>query len=245
MKIAVCVPCHVTHVCYLQDLLRSIDCQTVKPDIVSISISQWSGDTPVLECSVPIELHCTDKTLPAADNRNIAASGVLDRVDVLSFIDADDIMHPRRIELILACMNRDSVDAVYHSYVVWNHMTPIPDVPATGYLQHGQWRIRPSNDPDLTARAEFIVRHGLGLHPFPIHAAHGSVRTHVFRSIQFPLGRRRSDDSEYILQLHESGRKIAILRDRLTYFRMGATTLTCSDASSSQSLQLQTNPSSQ
>lgn len=223
MKLAVCIPCHVSHVKYIPDVLASIDRQTLRPDIVSISISQWTEAPPVFQCSVPVEIHCTPNVLPAADNRNVAANAVLDRVDALSFIDADDVMHPRRIELIVSQLHH--CDAVYHSYRLWSSGSPLPTYPVSGLVRSGIWRVVPSNDPDLTARLVLAVRSGLRYTRFPIHAAHGSVRSHVFRSMQFPLGRRRSDDSEYMLMLYRAGYSIVVLQDPLTYFRMGATTL--------------------
>lgn len=223
MKLAVCVPCHTSHVRYIPELLESIDQQTVLPTIVSISISQWTEEPPVFVCRVPVEVCCSPDVLPAANNRNIAADAVIQRVDALSFIDADDRMHPRRIEYVLQELRQHSV--VYHSYRVWNAGSPIPECNTNGNVCRGVWKEIRTINPDLTARLLFMIRLGIGMVPFPVHAAHVSVRSDVFQKVHFPIGRNRSDDSEYMLTLYRSGYSISVLHDPLTYFRMGATTL--------------------
>jgi hypothetical protein len=52
----------------------------------------------------------------AAQNRNEGVALVPDDFDVISFFDSDDIMHPRRMELIERCYKEHpTVDVVLHS----------------------------------------------------------------------------------------------------------------------------------
>jgi hypothetical protein len=102
LKLAVCIPCGAGHLHYLNYCLKSIETQTRKPDIVTISVSQHT--TQIIDISsytFPIEiLYAKIKLLPGA-NRNRAAEKALEfGATHLSFFDADDIMHPRRLELI-------------------------------------------------------------------------------------------------------------------------------------------------
>ena len=233
MKLAVCVPCYRTHVPYLAELIDSIERQTCKPDIISISISGTTEEAPELHSSIPIRIRVTKDEGSPAENRNWAAEQVLDEVDILSFIDADDIMHSRRTEAIKYHMAASVAGALYHSYTKWETGAPIHEHQITGNLQPGRWVMNKVRDPNLTAGVHWVV--GV-IRPkeHPIHRAHVSVRTNVFRRFQFPLGRHRSDDSEYLYILHTNRVNAIVLRDSLTFFRAGATTLT-SGVSSSQS----------
>jgi glycosyltransferase involved in cell wall biosynthesis len=54
----------------------------------------------------------------AAQNRNIAALKLLD-MDYITFIDADDIMHPERIEILLEVIKKEESDKSYLSASRW------------------------------------------------------------------------------------------------------------------------------
>lgn len=235
MRLAVCIPCYRSHVACLPDLIASIERQTVKPDVISISISSYTDAAPALETTIPIRIQITDEKRSAAENRNIAGAVVLDEVDILSFIDADDFMHSRRIEIIKYHMRSPRVHAVYHSYILCG-MKPPADQPVTGRVEPVKWKVFPSVDPNLTARVVAMAGPIIFNKPLSLHAAHVSVRSDVFRVLQFPLNKYRADDSEYIYILHINRLNMILLRDSLTFFRHGATTLfTCGGDVSSQS----------
>ena len=100
MRIGVAIPCYIKHIPNLLILLNSIEAQTLKPDMVSISCSSTHyHQFPILKTysfPIKVKLHL-DKKSPA-ENRNIAADNL--NTDIISFFDADDIMHPQRIELL-------------------------------------------------------------------------------------------------------------------------------------------------
>jgi hypothetical protein len=115
MKIGVAIPCYYGHINNLFILLDSIQKQTILPDKVVVSCSS----TPFFEnkniYSFPLEIMVTEERKTAAQNRNICVSKLLD-MDYISFIDADDIMHIQRIELLLEVFKRNNVDIILHNY---------------------------------------------------------------------------------------------------------------------------------
>ena len=117
MKIGVCIPCHYGHIGYLDCVLASIERQTVKPDVVSISISDFKGQ-PLSYKSDKYEIIITTTTEEknAAENRNIAAEAIISKVDILCFFDADDYMHPLRIEIIKKIFSNFDLDILLHNY---------------------------------------------------------------------------------------------------------------------------------
>jgi glycosyltransferase involved in cell wall biosynthesis len=115
MKLGVVIPCYYGHIQRLYDLLESIEKQTVLPDKVVVS----SSSTSELKCdkiySFPLEVIITENKQNASKNRNVAASKLLD-MDYITFIDADDIMHPQRIEFLLKGFQTYDSDIILHNY---------------------------------------------------------------------------------------------------------------------------------
>ncbi len=98
--------------------------QTRQPDYVIISFSEVSPKRqPVIDASgftFPIEFLYEAKQLYAGANRNRAAERATALgADLLSFFDADDIMHPRRLECVEELFEKDPtlVGLVHHFLV--------------------------------------------------------------------------------------------------------------------------------
>ena len=116
MKIAVCIPCCLKHVNKLERVLTSIEKQTIKPDIVSISISGIQGCSyDVNKFSFPLKITCTPEHKNASENRNIALGAIIASYDLVSFFDADDYMHPKRLETIKNIFEKTNCDVVLHN----------------------------------------------------------------------------------------------------------------------------------
>jgi hypothetical protein len=116
MRIGVAIPCYIKHIPNLLILLDSIEAQTRKPDIVSISCSSTHyHQFPILKTYsflINVKIHLDIKS--TAQNRNIAGDNL--DTDIISFFDADDVMHPRRIELLEYAF-LEQCDIVLHSCV--------------------------------------------------------------------------------------------------------------------------------
>jgi len=90
------------HISHLERLFASIETQTRKPDMVVVSCSSTEPhEIPYSpeSYSFPLSLYTHSEKRNCAQNRNDAASKLT--TDIISFMDADDIMHPQRIEIIL------------------------------------------------------------------------------------------------------------------------------------------------
>lgn len=135
MRIGVCIPCHAPHLKYLAACIASIEQQTLKPEVISISVSSFSLQTPTevevpkIECSIPILWSTTTKNLCAAANRNRAAARIADHVEILSFFDADDAMFPSRIEQIQKHFTEQPIDFLLHETQRMLKQPEIPEQP--------------------------------------------------------------------------------------------------------------------
>jgi glycosyltransferase involved in cell wall biosynthesis len=116
MRIGVAIPCYKYHIPQLKRCLDSIAKQSVVPDDVVVSCSSTNpGDIPQYSYPFPLRVISTPEKKNAAENRNIAASYLT--TDIVSFFDADDEMHPQRLEAIRdAFQGTPGCDIVLHSF---------------------------------------------------------------------------------------------------------------------------------
>jgi glycosyltransferase involved in cell wall biosynthesis len=115
--IGLAIPCYAGHAKYLESLLENIALSTRRPDAVCISCSSWTSDARVTTTvhGIPVTTWYSTETLNAAQNRNRAASCL--RTDLISFLDGDDLLHPKRLEFVCAAFAmRPDLGAVYHDY---------------------------------------------------------------------------------------------------------------------------------
>jgi glycosyltransferase involved in cell wall biosynthesis len=114
MRIGVAIPCYIGHIEQLQVLLDSVSKQTRIPDKVVVSCSS-TAEMPAdfQKYNFDLQIICDPDVKNPSQNRNIAARHL--DTDIISFFDADDIMHPQRIQFIEQAF-LESVDIVLHNF---------------------------------------------------------------------------------------------------------------------------------
>ena len=123
MLIAVVVPTYRAHFTFLESLLENIGQQTRAPNLVVIRASSCQvEDIPFLESlqarlwPFPLKIVSTAAKQYAAQNRNEGSDAVPEFFDAISYLDSDDLMHPRRLEIVEK-MLEEGADVVLHSYM--------------------------------------------------------------------------------------------------------------------------------
>jgi len=218
MRIGVCIPCYEPHLPFLQYCLQSIEQQTRKPDIVCISISSCTKD-PSLDTSkysFPIAYSFTSDVQYAGKNRNIAAGLIESHADILSFFDADDIMHPRRLELLEKHFTEHALDSCVHYFtrgidadrlnpeIPWSPITEI--IHLTGF--------KPGKDT-ICGRVWWIDSAGkkeLGA------CGHLTVKTSVWSAFRYNEYHNMGEDSDCIWRIYTSGAKHGFIPDTLSLY---------------------------
>lgn len=122
MKICVAIPTHKPDLKDLERCLVSIENQTRKPDIVSISASSCTEEdleslhlTKYLFQIIHI---CTPNSQNAAQNRNCAAKLVEDKdIDIICFFDSDDEMLPERLEYLEKAFSETFSKLIVHNFI--------------------------------------------------------------------------------------------------------------------------------
>ena len=226
MKLAICIPAYHAHLKYLPEVLESISNQTVKPYLISISVSSVPTNTdlsiPKTLNNIPILVSQTHEQKFAAANRNIAALQALQdpQVDGLAFIDIDDYMHPIYLEKVQQAFE-DGADVFLHNYYNW----PGRRIPAkeackeiqistpTLYQSYFKDEFKPSGYGQITPFDE-------NNNCIDSTYGHVSLKRFVFeREIfneedQF----RRTEDCHYIYRLLKAGYTILASSDKLSLY---------------------------
>jgi len=176
--LGVAIPCYNKHIPKLLELLDSIEAQTHKPDVVSISCSSTrEEDFPKLrEYGFGLIVYTTPERRNAGQNRNIAAR----RLDthLITFFDADDHMHPQRIEGLFAAFS-EPCDITLHSfYEEKDAQIPYPRIDHFTILRN-QLKQCPTGCIILDHRAH-------------IHHSQPTVRKEIFE--QSPFSEEKEDE---------------------------------------------------
>lgn len=124
-NISVVIPCYPPHITHLRSTCYDILRQTILPKEVIIAISGITDayKNKLLEffkrifvyTKVDLIMIHTKKDQPAGINRNMGAS--VAKYDYVMFIDADDQLHPLKIEVTKYFINKYSPNIFLHSYL--------------------------------------------------------------------------------------------------------------------------------
>lgn len=208
--IGVAIPCYEPHHYYINGLIDNAIAQTRKPDRVVISCSSWHEDSRRnMVCGgIPITILYWKRRIVQAENRNIAAREL--GTDIITFLDADDLMHPRRIEYILRAFEEAKCDVIVHDFnwVKEGDHTSFQDEPVmklTNYVI--------VKKPDQVG---CMIEDGSQ----PFHHAHLGITKEAFSKIQFPIEEifYRIEDSVYLGMLLENQMKIRHLANKLSQY---------------------------
>ena len=214
MKIGVAIPCYYGHIQRIYDLLDSIEKQTVLPDKVVVSISSTSEFKINKIYCFTLEVIVTENKQNAAKNRNVAASKLND-MNYITFIDADDIMHPQRIEFLLIGFQKYDSDIILHNYFE---------------LSKGNIETFFENKQEINIRTNTLVKsvsgcithiNGYNERVDKIHHGKVSVKRSIFEEVRFPEEREfeTKEDCVFcyrVFSLHNI--KHAYIQNEISYY---------------------------
>jgi glycosyltransferase involved in cell wall biosynthesis len=186
MKIGVAIPAYIGHIEGLFKLLDSIQNQTVIPDKVVVSCSSTKKSDLELDCyfekvkqySFYLEIITTEEKKSAAQNRNIAASKLTD-MDYITFIDADDTMHPQRIEILLKVFQEHDSDIILHNYHNSQTHDSITKKIESDTIDIRQNSLKQCYSGCITHKYYYDTND-------KIHHGHVSIKQTIFKYVQFP-----------------------------------------------------------
>jgi glycosyltransferase involved in cell wall biosynthesis len=180
MKIGIAVPCYHGHINKLYELLDSIENQTRLPNKVVVSSSSTKKIDIIKKYRFDLAVIVMEEKKNAAQNRNIAAAQLND-MDYITFIDADDIMHPQRIEVLLDTFQKYDSDIILHNF----SMNRVNDTQIFDKIQN----INARSNSLMKGWSGCIVHnysHGCDDRLDKIHHGHATVKKEIFDKVKFP-----------------------------------------------------------
>jgi Glycosyl transferase family 2 len=222
MKIAVVIPTYKNHFCFLEGLLINISEQTRLPDMVIIRAS--SCDAP-LDISrnwpFPLKILETPAKQFAGQNRNEGADAVPDDFDAVSFIDSDDYMHPRRLEMTEPLLEQGA-DAIYHCCehgprgpIAWEDADPAPVWDCVTLKPTLLWL------PVFKKHIDFLQPMALDedlSEEIFLHCGHPTLRLSCFKAVRFDEMAYRYEDTKLFSDIVYKRYNIVTLKNKLSYF---------------------------
>lgn len=179
-NISIVIPCYPPHIKYLKNILLEISAQTLLPIEVILAISETDDAQKIelrkshkifLNKKIKLRIRNSKYKKLAGINRNRGAS-VANGTYVM-FIDADDSIHPMKIEITKYFLDKYDVNLFLHSFVInkpadymknYTVKYLTADVIDNDNLLHGTFGNPPVRDRD----AEIHVYKSRGLYTTPI-----------------------------------------------------------------------------
>lgn len=238
------------HFIYLKELCRNISEQTRLPDLVIIRASSCDSEAAknllglVLAEPWPFPLQILDTPAQQyqARNRNEGAAAVPPDIDIISFFDSDDLMHPRRLE-ILERLFLQGAEAVIHDCMMghspeWEtyeepkHVWDSILLQKESAIQSGNQIV--SHSEILKAYPGAIIPTGKQItffRPIPMdeelkqdlrgHFGHPTISARLFKSVQFDEDALGYEDAKFISDIVFQRYRTATVRAKLSLYRVG------------------------
>eukprot|EP00300_Choanocystis_sp_HF-7_P033267 c45577_g1_i1.p1 GENE.c45577_g1_i1~~c45577_g1_i1.p1 ORF type:complete len:295 (+),score=33.40 c45577_g1_i1:31-915(+) len=195
---SICVPCIPRDIPRLPGMLRSVFAGTYQPSEIIVAISQTTREEATSLQGLlsglgrGIKILYTPEVQTAGQNRNRAfnaSSG-----DYISFFDADDEMHPQRLQIVREILEQTESRCVIHGYT----RTPEKDSFDwhTAYHQRGSEifrnivRTERSTGVEVKPEGVLISSRYNRLGP---HHGHPTCRAEVLRRVRFSPDERGQD----------------------------------------------------
>ena len=204
--IDVCIPAIKENLFYdLPNLLNSIKIQTLQPRSIHIYLSDVSDMTcrdsqKKLQqiVNVPLNIYCANKKRRQGIARNMLARMVhktYAKQHVLTFIDADDKMHKRRIEIISYIFETYNPKMMLHSYFDMYSGKNLINIPKS----HDKLSLMHGKDMYKIAKMSEKTKDHLWILP-EIQHAHISIQKNVFQSVQYKTSSKyyRIEDAKFV-----------------------------------------------
>lgn len=208
MSITICVPCIPRDVDVLEhQLIPSMVNQTILPTQVIIALSEtsndvagglerrWSSMLPNVEVRVS---STTEKQTPG-QNRNRAAE--MAAGDIITYIDADDMMHPQRLEVVSSVLQRTHAYCVLHGFTMTDEYMSVKFDPhsfadyETMCLNPNHGKMQPCwGDDGVSLNFWSLVRNGSKAFSLP-HDGHSSCLKEVYHKCKYPPQRYGEDST--------------------------------------------------
>ncbi|KAB1067022.1 glycosyltransferase family 2 protein [Tamlana haliotis] len=149
----------------------------------------------------------TIKNQGASNARNIGLSK--SKGEYIQFLDADDILHPNKIELQVENMLLENADL---SYTTWAHFS-------TDINRHSTFKFKDINFPKICTGKEMMISFGMQNWFMPVFCwlTHKSL---IEKAGNWNIEITNNDDGEYFSRVLYNAKKVICINQILSYYRV-------------------------
>ena len=116
-RACVAIPCAAKHVPYLNEAVKSVATQTMRPAMIAVYVSGVFACPRPPTYGVPLRISCSAKPEGAGPARNLAVALCDNRQQFISFLDADDVMLPYGLQRMVQLMMENNASVGLHDYI--------------------------------------------------------------------------------------------------------------------------------
>lgn len=204
---SVVVPCHPAHIKHVYPLLRSLEEQSVLPDEVVISLSEYKQAHPEImqllkesRWAYPVTLILSEEKLNPGQNRNLGSSKASG--DVFIYQDADDQPHPQRIEVIKHLFKTYNLDLLMHRFIEFRKAEDV-DASYWKHYDHVEFLCPSDYDSQIMGK--------------DIHNGNTAISRNAFSLFKWPDFRTHEDEIYNRILYNHFGNRIIVLSPLLMY----------------------------
>ena len=199
LKSSIVIPCIMDDVPNLDNLLKTIQEQTIQPTEIIVALSSVPAGYAIGELNkqlqtivdAPLSVLGTSEKCYAGVNRNRGADA--SKGDYILFMDADDLMHPQCVEIILRTFIDKDPIAIVHGFVKLQGDLPRAISRYNTFDGNYLYNVHKKNPPkDNTL---------IGLPHKNLHQGHLSVKKQVFQDGIRYTNRVRGQDAQFLRKL--------------------------------------------
>lgn len=223
------IPTFKYHLELLKETLHSIAAQTRLPDLVIARASSCDSECELTLSKIratpwpfPLEILATPELQFTGQNKNEGAAAVPKDIDIISFFDSDDLMHPRRLEFVERCI-LEGADVVSHAYKCCDNRKELPEWPlkeeiatvSDSFIKRETIRSPYLNTTIDIRRLIFLDDNNdeVGYHDGSL-----TMRRECFSQIKFQQEAKGHQDCEFYSDLHGAGYRVLTIRNELMIY---------------------------
>jgi hypothetical protein len=238
-RIALCIPCDSSDLTLIDTCFKSIKAQTKGPDYICFSLSSVTPESvsffrqKMKEYSLQATLVSSPDKIFPGENRNRAAAAAIQKgATILTFMDVDDIMHPRRIEIVAKSFKQHRTmtglvhackQALKSNYIHIESIRSIdwPTIQGTVYFDclYSDYKYTPEmGGKELFythVNPDCIAAH---LHAKSITRGHFSVRSSYIRKHKYRKDLEFAEDNDYIGQMLTNNYTVGYIPEHLSLY---------------------------
>lgn len=200
IQFSVCIPCIPRDTEKLKRCILSIEKQTLLPIEVIVGHSEMSTrQSRLLEKKMksslfPVRCVSVEHPQMPGANRNLAVRHVNQSATHIAFFDADDVMHPRKLEITASVIEKyPRSNVILHRFIEPNKTISSRFNYDNPQVLHGSEV--PIQDISTYKKSRPFVRKSYATH------GHSTVRAPIMKRIPFPEDLRRGEDCIFILNV--------------------------------------------